>query len=861
MSTLQKVKKRRTGHSKCLTSHVNGKHGEVPASGASAVAEDKGRREESVSSSAEATDRHQKSRSACTADLPLSEPISPNAVPESQSPEDVTALPKAPFSPVISSSQEHENVSAVSKPVSPADVLGSPAPYNVTAVSMSASPAVASPSQQPDDIADIPKPVSIIRAPSLNELDDVPSVAQPAVPSHHVSLDEARETSRLAQSLQRMETKATVFLCCLFLIFLCIVIALLQSKKGRGEGGRLCASQDCRAHRMLFQSVLDKSVDPCEDFGAFVCPHHEQYSKEPFSVDAATTTLPSMYQRWLDGLQKLIEDGAKLLGAARKAAAMYNGCMTQDRSTNDSVTHFMEMLGLRRLEPREPETSAFGVLLDIAYNWQAPLWFRVAVLPSTTFHPVLRVLISRNPLMAEWQAQLQAINGTQEYRKRWSETMDVRANDRVISRHLKTRMNIFRMFLNTDLYGTRVPRHFSLADASNHANFASNMTLLLHQHIKSIRNFTRQNMIIFEEARLLEASNAAFTRYDNSELLQLICWLFRDVYGPIADPSRAPSHSVGPDTKTRLRYCSFVVETSNQLLVNALFAVSRLTPDERESIDGLLRSVQQAAVQLMRDADWLEWRSLNVAIAKLEDIETLIWPRNEHLTDGGLFNFYRFFPDRATSISAYLVQTREAIRKYIARGPQECAELLGAPGSYAEPLFSYSHVMNAVHVSMAALSRPLFYGSGTQAMLYGGLGYQYTRELVRDLDSIAVQVVAHGSVKHRWLSRAPAAEYSKRATCLGAVNLFPETPALEVAYTTYLKATGKQAEEEPKLFMKMTEAQVLFITMCLGMCHQQRVQSARVCNKAIMGFRPFAEAFHCDAGSNMSVLQKCGFFQ
>ncbi|XP_077486587.1 neprilysin-2-like [Amblyomma americanum] len=612
---------------------------------------------------------------------------------------------------------------------------------------------------------------------------------------------------------------------------------------------------------MLFQSVLDKKVDPCEDFGAFVCPHQEQYAKDPSAVDAATSTLPSMHQRWLDGLQKLIEDGAKLLGAGSKAAAMYNGCMTQDRSTNDSVTHFMEMLGLRWLEPREPETSAFGLLLDIAYNWQAPLWFRVAVLPPTTFHPVLRVLISRNPMMAEWQAQLQAINGTEEYRKRWSETKDVRANDSVISRHLKTRMNIFRMFLNTDLYGTRVPRHFSLADASNHANFASNMTLLLNQHIKSNQNFSRQDMIIFEEARLLEASNAAFARYDNSELLQHICWLFRDVYGPIADPSRAPSHSVGPNTKTRLRYCSFVVEASYQLLVNALFAVSRLTPDERESIDGLLRSVQQAAVQLMRDADWLEWRSQNIAIAKLEGIQTLIWPRNELLTDGGLFKIYRFFPDRATSLSAYWVQTREAIRKYIARGPQECAELLGAPGSYAEPLFSYSHVMNAVHVSMAALSRPLFYGSGTQAMLYGGLGYQYAREIVRALDCTGVQVDAYGSVTHRWLSRASAAEYSKRVTCLGAVNVFPETPALEVAYTAYLKATEKQAEEEPKLFMKMTEAQVFFITMCLGMCHLQHGQSARACNKAVMGFRPFAEAFHCDAGSNMSVLQKCGFFQ
>lgn len=161
---------------------------------------------------------------------------------------------------------------------------------------------------------------------------------------------------------------------------------------------------------------------------------------------------------------------------------------------------------------------------------------------------------------------------------------------------------------------------------------------------------------------------------------------------------------------------------------------------------------------------------------------------------------------------------------------------------------------------MAALANPLLYESGTQAMLFGGLGYQYALEMVRALDTIGVTVDPHGNIVHQWLSGQSAAEYKKRVRCLGEVNedIFPELPALELAYRAYISVVET---EGPKLFSSRTEAQVFFITACLGMCKHHRGGSDTRCNKAVMAFRPFAKAFQCDSASEMNRPQKCAFFQ
>ncbi|KAK8769763.1 hypothetical protein V5799_013772 [Amblyomma americanum] len=537
---------------------------------------------------------------------------------------------------------------------------------------------------------------------------------------------------------------------------------------------------------------------------------------------------------------------------------MYTSCLTRKPAAKHAVKEFMIALGLQWLEQSESEANAFGVLLDLAYNWQAPLWFRAAVLPQDAYHPVRRVLISLNVEMIEWRASLEEMISTDEYRKYWSEKEGLK--DSVIFQRYETTMTIFLSFLDRVSTPTDAPRQFSLGDSSNHINIATNLTVLLNERVKPSRNFSEEDLMIFEQASLLEGINAAFSMYGNQELLIHICWLFRDVYGPIADPSLLLLHGRSRNaSQASLRYCAHVVEASYQLLVSALFTVSRLTLDQRQFISGLLTAIHHEGVELVRNVHWLEWRSKSMAIAKFEDMHTVLWPRDELLTNDGLSTIYRVFPDNASSFREYWLATRRAIRSYTAHDPEGSAEVLDAPGNIAAPLVSYVHALNAVLVSVAALATPLFNDSGTQAMQYGSLGYQYARQMVRALDGAGTSVDLFGNLVPRWLSEASAARYEKRVKCFGAVDsdIFPDVPALEVAYSAYRRASKKQA---PKLFPKMTEAQVFFITVCLGMCQYQWGHSAGDCNKAMISFRPFAEAFQCDSGSSMRLAAKCGFF-
>ncbi|XP_050038088.2 neprilysin-2-like [Dermacentor andersoni] len=571
-----------------------------------------------------------------------------------------------------------------------------------------------------------------------------------------------------------------------------------------------------------------------------------------------------MRWRWLDGLRKLLQRGKeRLVVGGRKALFMYTSCITQETeaSTRDAVTLFMGKLNLRRPAEPIPDGHAFGVLLNLAFKWNAPLWFRVSLLPQEAHHPHRRLLVSTNPLMAEWQESLVALRSVREYRERWSESQGLLLNDSVVARSYAMTVTIFRTFLNHSADGA--PWQFFLEDASRHVTFSEDMTLLLNEHLQPKRNFSERDVIVFEETGLLKAVNVCFALYDDSELLDHIHWLFAETYGSIADLSRLSVNLHGDDSKRDKRrpyYCAAAVEASYPLLVNALFAVSRFTPAERQFLVDLPNKVYGEAVNLLRKADWFDWRTKSKALAKFERLRTVLWPREDLLKDAGIAGVYHDFPDSAPSFDAFWVDTRRAMSDFQAeRGPAAAFELTSAPSSYVLPLVKYTHVLNTAFVSMGALEVPLYYSSGTMAMLYGGLGYQYAQQIVRALDRVGVTVDEHGDRVESWLSASSADGFEKRVRCLGSADgdIFPEVPALEVAYATYVRAAA-EGRDERRLYANVSEAQIFFITMCLAMC---RLPKTRNCNKAVMAFRPFADAFGCKPGTKMNRPQKCSFFE
>lgn len=301
------------------------------------------------------------------------------------------------------------------------------------------------------------------------------------------------------------------------------------------------------------------------------------------------------------------------------------------------------------------------------------------------------------------------------------------------------------------------------------------------------------------------------------------------------------------------------VEANYQTLINAVFTISSIVPSRRRFITEHMGNILEGVLEGLRNATWLDSESRQLAIMKIEGTKTVLWPPDEFLTERGLSELYRFFPHHGSSFSDFWLETRQAIRNRRAHDPGRSAESLQARGSYALPLLTYVHALNTVFVSMAALTRPLFYDNGTKAMLYGGLGYSYAKQLVRGIDSNGVSVDAHGRPVATWLSPQSAANLEERIKCLGITDpsQLAGFAALEVAYEAYREAVD---ENEPRLFTTFTETQVFFITMCLATCYRVGHASTGQCQKAVAAFRPFAEAFRCPAQLQPQQPSSCSYF-
>ncbi|KAH9378212.1 hypothetical protein HPB48_014908 [Haemaphysalis longicornis] len=248
-----------------------------------------------------------------------------------------------------------------------------------------------------------------------------------------------------------------------------------------------------------------------------------------------------------------------------------------------------------------------------------------------------------------------------------------------------------------------------------------------------------------------------------------------------------------------------------------------------------------------------------IFIEKLHKLRTVLWPADELLDSRALESAYYQFPDKGDSFLDIWIQSRRRLRQLLDRpGHTDATDV---HPSRMRPYFIYVHALNTVRMSLGALAPPLYYARGNAAMLFGGLGYMYAKELVRAIDAAGVNLLPSGAlVESSWIGKGAVDEYNKRVfNCLEAADIFPEVPALEVAYEAYKTTTG--SERRP-LSTELTEEQEFFVMLCRIACASSSADNIHGgdCNKAVSNFKPFAEAFRCGEGATMNPSTKCRFF-
>ncbi|XP_072143042.1 endothelin-converting enzyme 1-like [Dermacentor andersoni] len=94
-------------------------------------------------------------------------------------------------------------------------------------------------------------------------------------------------------------------------------------------------------------------------------------------------------------------------------------------------------------------------------------------------------------------------------------------------------------------------------------------------------------------------------------------------------------------------------------------------------------------------------------------------------------------------------------------------------------------------------------------------------------------------------------------------SVFPEIPAVEVAYAAYRHSLIDGGDEVPRgIPGGLSGDQVFFMTLCYMTCTLPGAVGPQTvdCNKAVRSSESFARAFRCPLGSPMNPRRRCTFF-
>ncbi|KAH7954965.1 hypothetical protein HPB49_023447 [Dermacentor silvarum] len=697
------------------------------------------------------------------------------------------------------------------------------------------------------------------------------------------------DSSAPEPSTRPLNTPAILIVFCSVVLIL-VVFFVFAGTSRTADKDPVCDTSDCRLHRYTLESGMDPSVDPCDNFSAYVCakwrPRHR----------SARSVLSDMVFEWLSDLPKWLRHSASLLPTVTKATAMFDVCMNQAESTADVALRFMRDRGLEWPDDDPDGTSSPAeVLFDLAFNWKAPLWFSIQMLPKSQEYPrQRRLLLAPNDLISQWAPFFNDID-EQLYVRYWNLFYRQLASDNAtpptnaaINESFHVQRFVFDVLLRAATNRNKRPAVLPLKALADYPELSSagfvedaiNRKLGLGQE-----SFDEALLLVSDQV-FLDAVREIFRRLSVSELKRHLAWLFVQTHGVVADPGRLLFALFGEKSRARQerpRFCAAQVEASYELLVAAADTVARFTAKERSAISdrfadvvkarwalrlcarttktaGLARTVLRktmAAIKKTRGSLWLDDHSKAIAIEKFSKVRIALWPRDEYLTEDALERAFESFPRNGTvSLPQLWEETR--LVWHALRDMPEADEDYRLPGSYTQPYARYWYLLNAVRLSLGLLAQPAYHREGTRAMLFGGLGFLFARQLVGAVDGSGIGVDATGKpVAGSWIGDSTArVNFERRLRC--EVDLFPDVPAVEVAFAAFLDG----ASTGLRLSRRFSEPQVFFLTLCHLTCacgHPDNLYGAD-CNRVVRNFQPFADAFRCAPGSKMNPTNKCRFF-
>ncbi|KAK8779954.1 hypothetical protein V5799_018705 [Amblyomma americanum] len=641
-----------------------------------------------------------------------------------------------------------------------------------------------------------------------------------------------------------------------------------------GNYYKLCSTADCHRHAALLTARINWTLDPCEDYEAFVC---SAWDPSKNHRDVASSALDDLRFTWYDRFSDTLVKGSLKFSAGRKPLAMYEMCRNNypyNQSQVALIHSTLHQIGLSWPGLPHDLQPPLGLLVALSYQWQWPIWITVNMLQPTPSGR-RRLLIRKSqslPIMWNHHRSI-----SRHYFDYWNQFLVLlypnsatrpSVDEKVVNEIRAMESDVITTLLSAAKSSAPRPASFSFNEIGDHVvNVSATEWADSFQYGVLLRpNLTMEDKILSNDASFLEAVATLIAKYGKQKLNRHVSWLIVQYFGICTDYSLLVSYTGSKERAAWYLpvYCAFHVESSFKVLISTLAYVARFSARDRDTIDSGFDSLVLAAVERVNSSSWMGEDIKSHASRKLSSLKNALWPAESLLSDDVLQSLFAGFPLEEPSYAHYWIKTREAAAR-VNRTPEYDAALM-LPGNNYPYYAGYEDFTNSVELAMGAATAPAFYSNGTRAMLYGGLFFLMAMQIVKAVDNIGIRLAYNGtSFEETMLSPAAMQEFSTRAECQHGANnesVFPEVPAVEVAYAA-LKDSHLGGEDEPlSLGEHLPEDRVFFMTLCYLTCARPGYESliAADCNKIVRNSETFARVYSCPKGSKMNPETKCSFF-
>ncbi|KAL1484945.1 hypothetical protein MTO96_032271 [Rhipicephalus appendiculatus] len=518
---------------------------------------------------------------------------------------------------------------------------------------------------------------------------------------------------------KRQVAVMVIFVVVITLAFTTLLILFVRDKRPSASQP-LCQTDDCFRHGDLLFANLNRSLNPCEDFSAYVC---SAWSPPQGYLQHSNSAMDDVRKSWFPKFNDMLRHGSSIIHAGAKPLAMYSSCMGDRKEYGSNVNIFWNFLHECRLTwPEQPEqggATPLDVLMTLAFKWQVPLFFEVRAIRLASA-PNWRMTLGPGSLIPLMYQHHLAVKNSGGYDKYWATFYFILSgkhdgsaiNRTVVDSVAAMEGDVFKRLLTSMRPAIVYPSLLTVAEVGAHTP-----PLTSEQWLRAFR----QNMLVPD----VQHSDQLFSPAVDYRLLENRYDRGVAIYRPY--------------------FCERFVETAYRFLVIALSSVSLFSRAERAAVSSCFESLVSAAVDMVNASEWLDAESRQLAAEKLLSTRLHLWPPEMFLQSDVLERMYDAFPSTAPSFAEYWVKSsRGAAGSYRLRPD---IDVLSYSVNYALPYLSYDAASSSVKVAVGAVTEPLYYADGTRAMSYGGLGFSMALQLVAGLGQTRNQMVPQRHVR------------------------------------------------------------------------------------------------------------------